>query len=1046
MKEKLAVLKREYNKTFHRLQRAEKAAKVKNHIKKTIAQQNLLLGQEEAVKNHAGGLSQLSPEPPEEGQVGIFCPGSTTETTPVLFKSGAFEGSLPETSCSRRIHQSGRRVLFNPMEPPLGRNCSLHSPSGATGRQREMLSLAKRGEMAWEVHEGEHQRATNQGSESPGFKRSSSLLDAGQSSLQASQGGSGDVSPKMSDPDDEEWMQTDIPGVTQALPCFLPHLSPGSLLDPLSEERVSGLEDSAAVSVSLCASVRNGEKEEEQLGWGDKEDPERLADPAMTPDAAQGDRTVPDQHREDMDNGEPPSKKTSGEDEGHSLEVGPPPLGGLSPSKEVLGSCTMVEGLMFPLEYYVRMTRRLSRRQGEVNLEVVMQSQLGKGRKGRRVAPKERAANRAQPSQELPESDSRLSSTPRLPGEASGSPPLSAKSAGSSRGCSQGRRSLRLRRRTQQRTSSSTDGGLSPPVGSPGLAAPGLWRGLNSAAAALPLTPLGGEGSHLGWLPPGLSHQDFHLPDEDFGHLKSKKLKVRPEKLLGVWDAGGSSEGPPSPSGEAPLEEGAASGQILLSGTRGTPPTPSSRALLLSPALDGGQSLLQTPDFPLVGATPAPLVSPDPLGASPLQAAAARSANPERSRGQPRSPGPAGISRRAGEEATSPPEKPLEHDQEPPRQSCPAEELQGEAPAGTLREDNLKMTSKLKNASGSCLVDMSVVWWEAADCAELCVVTAEEMSISLWRPLDLGQWGTVHTWHFTKFPVIQIVALSGAHSVVGAVLGRLETAEIRLLFHSSEGSCAKEELLKAGNINAVLGLTDRKLVSSCWSLRGQEVEVFSFSEVGRSHKRWALMPPEETVLAFADVAGLQEALLGMTAMNCIVLWNLGTGQLLKKIPVEWSFPASVCHKAYSDAGLLFLVFSHPHAEDSQLPGNPAFQIVALNPKTARSSGVMLLALPPSIQGRYLERDVRGASAAAVLASGTIAVWDLFLGQCTALLPPNSGGSWSLARWSVTDTCLLAGQEDGSVYLYEYTGACRPASCLPRTLEPNPSGGSSETAL
>lgn len=55
-----------------------------------------------------------------------------------------------------------------------------------------------------------------------------------------------------------------------------------------------------------------------------------------------------------------------------------------------------------------------------------------------------------------------------------------------------------------------------------------------------------------------------------------------------------------------------------------------------------------------------------------------------------------------------------------------------------------------QNGSGSCLVDMSTVWWEAADFAELCVVTAEEMSISLWRPLERGQWGTVHTWNFAK--------------------------------------------------------------------------------------------------------------------------------------------------------------------------------------------------------------------------------------------------------------------------------------------------------
>lgn len=409
----------------------------------------------------AGDLSQLSPEPPEEGQAGISCPGNTAEATPVLFKSGAFEGSLPETSGSRRTHQSGRRVLFNSVEPPPARNCSLHSTSGTAGGPREMLSVAKRGETVWEGHQGEHERATGQGSESPGFQRSSSLLDPGQrsppeSSLQASQGGSGDVTPTLSDRDSEQdrRVQTDIPGVTQEPPpSSLPHASGGSSLEPLSPESVSDREDSAAARGS-CAGVQNEEKEGEQPGWGRKENPGRLADPAVTPGAAQEDRTAPDWQGDDMDNGDPPSKKTSGEDEGHSLEVGPPPLGGVTPSKGVLNSCTVVDGLMFPLEYYVRMTRRLSRRQQEVNLEAVIQSQLGKGRKGRRVTHREQAANPAQPSQELPKSDDRLSSTPSMRGDSSGSPPLSPESAGSSRG--QGRRRLRLRRRTQQRTSFST--------------------------------------------------------------------------------------------------------------------------------------------------------------------------------------------------------------------------------------------------------------------------------------------------------------------------------------------------------------------------------------------------------------------------------------------------------------------------------------------------------------------------------------------------------------------------------------------------------------
>uniref|UniRef100_A0A8C7E327 Partner and localiser of BRCA2 WD40 domain-containing protein n=1 Tax=Naja naja TaxID=35670 RepID=A0A8C7E327_NAJNA len=769
-------------------------------------------------------------------------------------------------------------------------------------------------------------------------------------------------------------MQTDVPGATQELPCSLPHASRRSSLEPLSQKGVSGLGDSAAGSRSLCATVWSEEKEEEQPAGGCKEDPGSLA---VTPDAARGGRAVPNWPKDD---GEPPRRRQAGRMKGTALRRGQPPWR-VTPSKEVLSSCTVVEGLMFPLEYYVRMTRTLSRRQKEVNLEAVIQSQLGKGRKGRRAPHKGKMGNPAQPPQELPKSDDRLSSTPSMRG----------------RCCS-------------FVCPTFAD---SPPAGSLGLASSALWMVEDSPApAALPLIPLGGQGSRLGWLPPSLPHQEFHLPDEDFGHLKSKKLKVCPEKPLGVWNAGGSREGPPRAPGEAPLKEGAVSGQTLLSGMKGTPSALSSGKLLLSPALDAAQSLLQTPDFPLVGATPAfskqgsrSVAAFKTIGRRPEREAQAGEVPLARQGLRECAGGWVGQIWLGGDAGL-----------------CPCRGRSGPVhPVGSCWPQFLRIIlpppTLPQNGSGSCLVDMSAVWWEATDFAELCVVTAEEASISLWRPLEPGQWGTVHTWHFTKLPVLQIVPLAGAHSVVCAVLGRLETAEIRLFF-----GCAKEELLKAGNINAVLGLADRKLVSSCWSLRGQEVEVFSFSEVGR----WALMPPEETVLAFADVAGLQEALLGMTAMNCIVLWNLGSGQLLKKIPVGWSFPASVCHKAYSYSGLLFLVFSHPHTKDSQLPGNPAFQIVALNPKTARSSEVMLLAPPPGIQGRYLERDVRGSSAAAVLTSGTIAVWDLFLGQCTALLPPNSGGSWSLARWSVTDACLLAGQEDGSVYLYRYSGELHPS--------------------
>lgn len=60
-----------------------------------------------------------------------------------------------------------------------------------------------------------------------------------------------------------------------------------------------------------------------------------------------------------------------------------------------------------------------------------------------------------------------------------------------------------------------------------------------------------------------------------------------------------------------------------------------------------------------------------------------------------------------------------------------------------------------------------------------------------------------------------------------------------------------------------------------------------------------------------------------------------------------------------------------------------------------------------------------AGAAAVLTSGTIAVWDLLRGRCTALLPAGPAGGWALARWAAATGCLLAGRRDGTVCLYRY---------------------------
>ncbi|KFQ19697.1 Partner and localizer of BRCA2, partial [Mesitornis unicolor] len=285
-----------------------------------------------------------------------------------------------------------------------------------------------------------------------------------------------------------------------------------------------------------------------------------------------------------------------------------------------------------------------------------------------------------------------------------------------------------------------------------------------------------------------------------------------------------------------------------------------------------------------------------------------------------------------------------------------------------LREESLELVSRLKDSSSSCAVDVSTVWWEAAGCRELCVVTACESSVSLWKPLPNDCWGKAHTWQLGEIPVIQIVPLPDTCNLVCVALGDLEIGEIRLLLYSSEDDSCKQSLVKTGNIKAVLGLRDRRLVSSSRTVQEQQVEIALISEAGRSKDGQTLMPPEETVLAFAEVEGMRDALVGTTAVNSVVVWNLRTGQLLKKMPVGYSYPASICHRAYSDSGLLFVVLSHPHAKESEPCGNPAFRVVAFNPKTARSTGVMFSSLPPGHSGRYLEGDVQDTSAAAVLTS------------------------------------------------------------------------------
>ncbi|XP_021496319.1 partner and localizer of BRCA2 [Meriones unguiculatus] len=732
------------------------------------------------------------------------------------------------------------------------------------------------------------------------------------------------------------------------------------------------------------------------------------------------------------------------------------------PTESQVHSCTMLEGLLFPAEYYVRTTRRMSDHQRKIALEAVIQSHLGIKKKG--LKNKKKATETVVlSSEETDQSGSSVLAT-GTGQSSSGSPPqklLSSAEVSSPPGPAGANPSRKataqaLRRGHRRKRKSARASTLDH------------CQLLFPPCSTLAVSPSQGRFT-----------EHFELPDEDFGPLKLEKLKSCSERLIESPDSRNCGERLPREGHRATLEELQidlemvdAEEELTLPPGEAHHPGPalkrqrtskglSSSIVLCTPAetatpSDTGRptACQCSPAFPILGMTPgfgfqAPSENvsteaeqtfctsqPSPMGdmSSPANNnnkqcnSSASSPKLDTSLHMSGRQGPPACDSDSGPQATP---LPIESFTFRENQLCgnacfelherSIEQTEAAAlPAcDRLNPGNLQLVSRLKNPSSSCSVDMSAMWWERAGAKEPCIVTACEDVVSLWKPLDTLQWEKVHTWHFTEIPVLQIVPVPDVYNLICVALGNLEIREIRVLLCSSGDESEKQVLLKSGNIKAVLGLTKRRLVSSIGTFCNQQVQIMTFAEDEGSKDEQLLMPPDETILTFAEVQGMQEALLGTTTENNIVIWNLKTGQLLKKMHIDDSYQVSVCHGAYSEMGLLFVVLSHPCAKESQAFGSPMFQLLVINPKTAQSVGILLCSLPQGQAGRFLEGDVKDHVAAAVLTSGTIAVWDLLLGHCTALLPPASDQNWSLVKWSGIDSHLLAGQKDGNIFIYRY---------------------------
>ncbi|KAM8960389.1 partner and localizer of BRCA2 [Pelodytes ibericus] len=342
----------------------------------------------------------------------------------------------------------------------------------------------------------------------------------------------------------------------------------------------------------------------------------------------------------------------------------------------------------------------------------------------------------------------------------------------------------------------------------------------------------------------------------------------------------------------------------------------------------------------------------------------------------------------------------------------------------TLENGHLRLVSQIQDScGGSCLVDLCSVWWEFPEGLDLCILAASETSVCLWRSRGEDQWEAAHTWTFTEMPVIQIVPLAGEKNVTCVALGNLDIREIWLLWSGPGSRIWEQHLLKCGPCKIAQGLSRRRIASSSGLGPSQLVEVLQLPANGSNVTSYTLLSPDDSVLAFCEVDGERNALVGSTMNNKLVLWNSVTGQLLSSVYVGDLCHDAVCLSASSDCGLLFVVLVSPYSNSNRETNRKCiFQLIAANPRGGRCVRVMQYTLPEDHNGRYLEGDVKAHRAAAVLTCGSIALWELPSSPCSTLILPATATHWSLVRWGCTSSSLLTGQKNGTIHVYMYTGS------------------------
>nr|XP_057943941.1 partner and localizer of BRCA2 [Doryrhamphus excisus] len=757
-------------------------------------------------------------------------------------------------------------------------------------------------------------------------------------------------------------------------------------------------------------------------------------------------------------------------------------------NKGLLDSCTLVEGLLFPAEYYVRTTRRMSLSQSQPDMRAVILSQLNSGRRprggrGRRSDAQVRQSSTDLSSKSEHSDPKYVSKTPT--GAVS---PSLVGSAHPGRGQRKRRGRGRGKNMARRRTPASAGPSQPPEQQATPPETPGSQRVfpifLKSSQTVTPTPTHSGAPNWRSLLLPSprpastpslpvhrplLSnlvnfelHQDFHLPDDQFALLKLNKLRQVPARESGVEPFGSSSCDTPVC---APRHSGTPVTPLVLPlsftpTAVESPPLRNADLDLAGASCLGREPLFQKEtddvrqevppacDHPLHGATPdlqSLQLSPKTMKMEHSVHSQLRLSPPETSAPlHLPSPGPAlpslGVTPIATVAALPlacdapslslpPPHSPSTQALDPPTLS-PHPKAEGasshmaSAPRAQKTAENPRRCT-IKAPAGGHLVDACCLLDTDGG---LCVAAAGKWAVCLWSRDTLSHaWTPRHTWTFTE-PVIGVFPVSDACGLVCVTLGQLEIRQVRAL------SCCgfRSALLCDGALQVAVGVPGSRVVTCRRSATGSTLEALTLSDDGSASSCRPLGSPGVCLGALAPVDGLPDALIGTNEGGHLFVWNVKTGQLLRRMDLSDTLSHTSCLRGFSDGGVLLVLVQHlslcvPQQEDKSQHGkflkeeekkSCFFSLVAVNPLNAKSASTARLDPPASWSGGVCEVDASRAAVAGLSPSGCVCVWELQGLQRGAVMlaSPESEG-WQLARWAEGGATLVTGHHSGDITLH-----------------------------